>query len=222
MSDSDLQKSVFLNGEGDQYLRRNRAKLRPEEISEDVRLFARYLQPQARVLEIGCANGIRLVQLGTLLACEGWGIDPSSEAIRTGSQQFPNLHLSVGTADQLQFPDASFDMVIFGFCLYLVDRSLLTRVMAEADRVLKDRGFLGITDFDVTTPCKRRYAHHEGVWSYKLDYGNLFAQLPHFVLVQKISHSHQSGSFSFDPQERVSSWVLAKDHHGAYLTLPEG
>ena len=213
-----MQKSVFLDGEGDQYLRRNLAKLNPENASEDVRLFARYLKPGAKILEIGCANGVKLSQLQALVPCEGWGIDPSAEAIRIGSEHFPNLHLSVGTADQLEFPDSSFDFVIFGFCLYLVDRPLLTRVMAEADRVLRDRGFLGITDFDAKTPFKRRYTHHPGVWSYKLDYGKLFAELPHFVLADKISYSHDGGDrFAFDPQERVASWVLAKDHEGAYL-----
>ena len=66
---------------------------------------------------------------------------------------------------------------------------------------------------------KRRYAHHGDVWSYKLDYGQLFASLPHFVLAEKISYSHSGDagdSFSFDPQERVESWVLAKDHENAY------
>lgn len=213
-----MQKSVFLNGEGDEYLRRNRARLNAGSVSEDVCLFARYVNSGAKVLEVGCANGVKLSQLQALVPCEGWGIDPSAQAIRTGGQQFPNLHLSVGTADQLEFPNDSFDFVIFGFCLYLVDRPLLTRVVAEADRVLRDRGFLGITDFDAKTPSRRRYAHHAGVWSYKLDYGKLFAGLPHFVLAEKISYSHDGGdSFAFDPQERLASWVLAKDHEGAYL-----
>lgn len=213
-----MQKSVFLGGEGDQYLRRNLMKLNLGSVGEDVRLFARYIHPGAKVLEIGCANGVKLSQLQGLVPCEGWGIDPSAEAIRRGSMQFPSLHLSVGTADQLEFPDESFDLVIFGFCLYLVDRSLLTRVMAEADRVLRDRGFLGVTDFDAKTACKRPYTHHPGVWSYKLDYGKLFAGLPHFVLAQKIGYHHEtSGAFAFDPQERVATWVLAKDHDGAYM-----
>ena len=217
-----MQKSVFLDGEGDQYLRRNLSKLNAETVSADVRLFARYLKPGARVLEIGCANGVKLSQLQSLVPCEGWGIDPSAEAIRTGSEQFPKLHLGVGTADHLDFADASFDFVIFGFCLYLVDRSLLTRAMAEADRVVRDRGFLGITDFDARVPYRRRYSHHAGVWSYKLDYGGLFASLPHFVLVEKISYSHQGDTFAFDPQERVASWVLAKDHGNAYPETPPG
>jgi len=215
-----MQKSIFLNGEGDRYLRRNLAKLNQGSVSEDVRFFARYIKPGAKVLEVGCANGVKLSQLQALVPCEGWGIDPSAEAIRTGGQQFPSLHMSVGTADQLEFLDASFDVVIFGFCLYLVDRPLLTRVMAEADRVLRDRGFLGITDFDAKAPLKRQYVHHAGVWSYKLDYGKLFATLPHFVLAEKISYSHEGGGrFAFDRQERLASWVLAKDHEGAYLEL---
>jgi ubiquinone/menaquinone biosynthesis C-methylase UbiE len=216
-----LQKEIFLNGEGDQYLRRNLEKLNAGDVATDTRLFAQYVRPGGKVLEIGCANGTKLHQLQSLVACDGWGIDPSAEAVRSGGQQFPSLHLSVGTADHLEFPDQSFDMVIFGFCLYLVDRTLLTRVVAEADRVLRDRGFLGITDFDVKTPLKRPYAHFTGVWSYKLDYGKLFADLPHFVVAEKISYSHDgSEGFSFDPQERIASWVLAKDVEGAYIESP--
>lgn len=151
---------------------------------------------------------------------KGGGLIRRRKRFRTGSQQFPSLHLGVGTADQLEFADNSFDLVIFGFCLYLVDRSLLTHVMAEADRVLRDRGFLGITDFDAKVPCRRPYSHYAGVWSSKMDYGKLFADLPHFVSVQKISYFHEGGGvFAFDPQERVASWVLAKDHGGAYMEV---
>jgi ubiquinone/menaquinone biosynthesis C-methylase UbiE len=211
------QKSVFLNGEGDRYLRRNLSALEQGAIPDGVRLFSRYIRPGGRVLEIGCATGVRLAQLRSLSPCETWGIDPSAEATAIGNDAYPGVRLSTGTADQLPYADEFFDLVIFGFCLYLVDRSLLTRTMAEADRVLRSGGFLGITDFDVKAPVKRPYAHVPGVWSYKLDYGSLFASLPHLVMAEKISCSHAANGFTFDTQERVSTWVLAKDHEGAYI-----
>jgi ubiquinone/menaquinone biosynthesis C-methylase UbiE len=213
------QKNVFLAGEGDRYLSRNTSALSPDEIPESVRLFATYVKPGDKVLEIGCANGVKLHQLRSLVPCEVWGIDPSAAAVAAGSETFPDVSLSVGTADRLEFADESFDFVILGFCLYLVDRTLLARSMAEADRVLRNRGFLGITDFDAKTPVKRPYSHCAGVWSYKLDYGGLFAAMPQFVLAEKISYSHSDGGFTFDAQERVATWVLAKDQDGAYLEI---
>ena len=51
-----MEKSIFLNGEGDQYLRRNLSKLNAEGIAQDVHLFARYLQPGSKVLEMGCVR----------------------------------------------------------------------------------------------------------------------------------------------------------------------
>jgi ubiquinone/menaquinone biosynthesis C-methylase UbiE len=211
------QKSAFLNGEGDRYLQRNLAALNDGPTPQSVRLFARHIRPGARVLEIGCATGVRLKQLQLHTPCEGWGVDPSKEATDIGRGLYPELHLGVGSADRLDFADDFFDLVIFGFCLYLIDRALLTRAMAEADRVLRPGGFLGITDFDAPIPMKRPYSHAAGIWSYKVDYGSLFAALPHFVLAEKISYSHVSEEFTFEAQERVATWVLAKDHEGAYI-----
>ena len=205
------QKSVFLAGEGDRWYRRNQSALLSEAVPEGIRCFARHAKAGERVLEIGCGNGVRLNQIRSLIPCECVGIDPSSEAIREGRDSFPGVRLEVGTADSLNYPDGIFDFVIFGFCLYLVDRHLLTRVVAEADRVLKDHGRIGITDFDSPIPVKRPYAHREGIWTYKADYGALFCAFPHFVLIEKISYSHQGPGFTFDLNERVASWVIGKD-----------
>ena len=185
-----------------------------------VRLFGSHIQPGQRVLEIGSSNGHQLEKLRRLTRCEGFGIDPSPVAIADGKAKYPDLKLAVGTADKFEFPDESFDAVIFGCCLYLVDRTLLMRAVAEADRVLRGNGKLMITDFDPVTPHRRRFKHQAGLWSYKMQYPDLWLANPNYVLAEKISFSHEGEEFHANPNERVASWVLIKQGADAYPELP--
>jgi len=99
------------------------------------------------VLEIGCSNGYRLQKLHKTYSCSCYEIDPSDNAIKDGQKQYPTLNLYKGDATKLPFTDKKFDMVIFGFCLYLCDREDLFKIAYEADRVLKKNGHIVIYDF---------------------------------------------------------------------------
>lgn len=147
------QKSAFLDGEADAYFSRNTSALAAN--AGLVSFYAEYVRANMRVLEIGCASGANVAAICREKQCQGFGVDPSPLAVGSGKQAYPNISLAVGTADKLNFADAAFDMVLFGFCLYLVDRALLMKVAAESDRVLKDGGFLGLWDFDPIVPTKR-------------------------------------------------------------------
>lgn len=205
----------------DEWFNRNRSMLTADiSPSRSVRLFASYIQAGQKVLEIGSSNGHQLEKLRRLTQCEGFGIDPSLAAIADGKPKYPNLKLAVGTADKLEFPDESFDAVIFGFCLYLVDRTLLMRVVAEADRVLRGNGMLMITDFDPVMPHRRPFKHQEGLWSYKMQYPDLWLANPSYVLAGKVSYSHEGEEFHANPNERIASWVLAKQGADTYPKLP--
>ena len=83
-----------------------------------------------------------------------------------------------GTADRLPYRDGLFDVVVFGFCLYLCDREDLFRIASEADRVLNDQGWLIIHDFYSPVPTRRDYHHKTGIYSYKMDYKTLFEWHP--------------------------------------------
>jgi len=216
------QRDIFLAGEGDAYFRRNASGYDPARAAENPLPLAtvrRYLRPGARVLEIGCANGLNLERLRRDPGCAGSGIDPSAGAIAAGRQAFPGLDLQVATADRLPFADASFDLVWFGFCLYLVDRPLLPRVVAEADRVLKDGGFLAIVDFDPDAPVRRRYSHAAGVSSFKTDHARMFLGFPQYVLAEKRPFSHAGERWDADPGERVAVQVLAKNNSRGYAPI---
>ena len=213
MSNGDREQHMAWSkgGAADAWFERNRSKLGSDaELGKSTRFFAEHIRPGQRVLEVGTSNGHQLHKLQQIAACEAFGIDPSSSAIANGISRYPGLALAVGTADKLDFPDGFFDAVIFGFCLYLVDRSLLMRSVAEADRVLARGGKLMVVDFDPAVPHRRSFAHQPGLWSYKMGYPNLWLANPDYVLAEKCAYSHEGDSFHLDPSERVAAWVLVK------------
>src|SRR5690242_20007005 len=136
-----MQRDMFLADEGDAYYGRNAsqsvADLRP--LVSSLRSLA--IAPK-RILEIGCSNGRALEMLKAEFGSQCHGIDPSREAVEAGRKRVSGIELAVGTADKLEFPDGFFDLVIFGFCLYLCDPQDHFRIATEADRVVRDGGFI--------------------------------------------------------------------------------
>ena len=218
------QKDVFRTGEGDSYFARNRAKLASAEArgADDPVLEAlRRLGVRPRtVLEIGCSNGWRLEALRRESGASCHGIDPSPQAIAEGKAAYPLLRLAEGTADTLPFPDATFDLVVFGFCLYLCDRKDLFRIASEADRVLGEAGHVAILDFHPPFPYRNPYAHREGLYSYKMDYSLLFSWNPAYTLVSQSLFTPPGAGDPAEPDDRHAVSLLRKDSRHAYPEAP--
>lgn len=212
------QKDSFLETEGDGYFTRNAGKLVPRRDDPVVEAILRLGLTATAALEIGAANGHRLVALHDRLGCTGAGIDPSAAAIEAGRAAFPQCDLRVGTADVLPFADAAFDLVLFGFCLYLVDPSLHFRAVAEADRVLRDGGHLVIVDFLPPFPYANPYVHVPGLKASKHAYARMFTAHPGYTLVQRTLIGATGGVPQ--PDDRVSIDILAKRMDGAFPPNP--
>lgn len=170
---------AFGSGEGDRWFERNKHKLNADNDPVLMALddmLAEY-KPE-KVLEIGCSNGFRLEAMAKKYGCCVWGIDPSEMAITEARKK--GVVATNGYANSLPYVSGAFDTVIFGFCLYLCDRTDLFQVVKEADRVLMDKGRLIILDFEweVGEPFKRKYEHKEGVFSYHQDYSFMFLANP--------------------------------------------
>jgi SAM-dependent methyltransferase len=192
------QRSSFLAGEGDAWFSRN-SPAREDASQDHVASLLTDIGGRPRsVLEIGCSNGSKLARLCAAFGCAGTGIDPSARAIEEGRARHPDLHLAVGTAESLPFPDGKFDLVIFGFCLYLCDRQDLFRIAAEADRCLSDGGMLAISDFMPPTQYRNPYCHMDGVYSYKFDCRRMFLWNPAYFERALRVYSH-GGSSSLAP-----------------------
>jgi SAM-dependent methyltransferase len=214
------QKELFLREEGGAWFKRNRSahgSLEGKDAQEDIRYICDVLNPFRqridRILEIGCSSGLKLEVLCRTFEASGMGIDPSALAIADGKAHrgATDLDLRVGTGDDLPCESASFDLVYLAFCLYLTDRSLLLKTVAEADRVLKPGGFLAITDFDPGSRYRRSYSHVEGAFSYKQDYTRPFLESGHYYLAGKHCFSHRYPRFDEDSDERVATSILYRD-----------
>ena len=212
------QRETFLAGEGDAWFDRNRSFLNDNNDADLVLQCLAEMRPYPdRVLEIGCSNGWRLNRIHAAGARVCHGIDPSRRAIECGKQLYSHIEFSMGTADKL--PDgAVFDVVIYGFCLYLCDPVDHFRIIAEGDRVLRDGGSLLIYDFDPSMPYRNEYVHRPGIFSYKLDYAKLFLAHPHYVLHQKRCFSHASDG-NMSPDNRVAVSWLKKQLGTAWPTV---
>ena len=211
----ESQSAAFLDGEGDQWYGRNKLALSQAPISHDVEIIKRVLgdyKPSIRkILEVGCGDGSKVLELSSYFQAKGSGVDPSASAVHDGNELDNGLELSVGIASDLPYDSDSFDFVYFGFCLYLIDRSEVFRAVAEADRVLKSGGFIAILDFDPKQRHKRPYHHKPGLFSYKANYADYFTVGGHYCSVAKESFSHSGRSFVQDSDERISITVLYKE-----------
>jgi ubiquinone/menaquinone biosynthesis C-methylase UbiE len=213
------QKSEFLRGEGDAWFERNRGAFDPQHDPVITGLFELGQSPR-RVLEIGCADGARLSVLHEIFSSECCGIDPSTDAIRSAKSRDKNLDVSVGTADKLDFADSQFDLVIFGFCLYLCDVSDHFAIAREADRVLADGGVLVIYDFSSSIPFKNKYSHRSGISSYKMDWTKMFTWHPSYRLIIRRYRESVLGGRTFSPNEAIVADFLRKDVTAAFPSNP--
>lgn len=209
------QKDIFLCSEGDAWFSRNRQATSSRKLPDDDILIQEILSiPMqmhgAKLLEIGCGDGTRLEWMRDNLGVNCWGVDPSAQAVSAGKAR--GLKIRQGTADDLPFDDGSFDIVIFGFCLYLCDREDLFRIANAADRVLRMPGWLLILDFFSSNSYSNNYHHCPEVLSYKMDYRSLFTWHPNYeCLTHKVRHHHNL-IYTDDKGEWISVSVLRKFH----------
>lgn len=213
----EKQKHVFVDVEGDNYWKRNASALAHfhaaalADPSSDPVLRALLTLKPSKVLEIGSANGWRLDVARQTWGAQGTGIEPSAAAVADGSR-FPDITLHIGTAEALPLPDAQFDCVVFGFCLYLCDRADLFRIAAEADRVLIEGGYIVIYDFFPSSVYRNPYSHRVGLFAHKMDHSRMWTWNPAYVLWRHDVTAHP-GADPTDQNERLAITIVRKLPH---------
>src|SRR6266446_2395636 len=189
------QETEFLKGEGNAWYYRNVDKPRRLPVLEAIKICP---SPK-KAIEFGCGDGHNIGNIQKTYECEAVGIDPSAVALVSARKAFPKVKFITGTASY-RFLLREYDLVVYGFCLYLCDRESLSSIVSVGDLALKDGGHLIIHDFDPEYPHKVPYHHKNGLFSYKMDYSKLWLANPAYSLVSKTTIP-----------DGTAVWVLKKD-----------
>ena len=209
----DLQRDIFLSGEGDAWFNRNKVDASLMDSQPDLLYPLLCDLPlddglNSSVVEVGCGQGLRLKGLANKRGWKIMGLDPSVEAVSAACQL--GVDAQVGTAEKLPYPSHSIDLLIYGFCLYLCDRDDLFKITSEANRVLKDQSWLAIIDFWASCQQVNAYHHRQGISSYKDNLPAMFTWHPSYIVTDHCVRHHASASYTDDLQELVGATILRK------------
>jgi ubiquinone/menaquinone biosynthesis C-methylase UbiE len=220
------QIKAFITHEANDYFKRNKASIEAYNGDKDplCQMISRYQLKPTSVLEIGSSAGHRLAYLRQTLQPEIIrGVEPSKDAIAFGKEYFDfkeDVFINTTADDMSQLASESFDLVIIGFVLYVVDRPLFLKTIAEIDRVLKNKGILILSDFYAQKPSKTKYHHlqNQEAYSYKQATEQLFTATQHYHLLAKDSMHHGTNNCNADEHygEKYSISLLKKDLYSAY------
>jgi 2-polyprenyl-3-methyl-5-hydroxy-6-metoxy-1,4-benzoquinol methylase len=105
-------------------------------------MIAPLVRPGQQVLEVGCGRGDTLAALATL-GCVCTGTEPSQEMIDL-CRQYDGIDFRLGTAERLEFPGQSFDLVFSMQVLEHLHPDDVPLHFAEALRVLRPGGIVAV------------------------------------------------------------------------------
>ncbi len=110
------------------------------------------IRPNHHVIEIGCGTGNLLILIKRLHPqAEVVGLDPDPKALararRKAEREALSVQLDRGFAEELPYPDASFDRVFSAFMFHHLEPDEKEKTLQEARRVLKPGGSLHLLDF---------------------------------------------------------------------------
>jgi SAM-dependent methyltransferase len=110
------------------------------------------LERAQRVLEIGCGTGnLALLVKGMRPQLQVVGLDPDPKALARAGHKARRAQLALeldrGFADELPYPDSSFDRVLSSLMFHHLDSNLRVASLREIVRVLRPGGSLHLMDF---------------------------------------------------------------------------
>jgi demethylmenaquinone methyltransferase/2-methoxy-6-polyprenyl-1,4-benzoquinol methylase len=174
-------------------------------------LHAIDLKKGERVLEIGFGTGNEILDLAALVGPTGkvCGIDISSGMLAVAQRKLEQkptdtpVELRQGDARQLPYGDGSFDAVYGSFTLELFPEEDLPGVLAEARRVLRVGGRLGIVSMAKVKPGEKpSFLENVYVWMHR--------HFPHIVDCRPIDVASlvTSAGFHVDRQIDLTIWSM--------------
>ena len=123
----------------------------------DIEPLRQYVLSEERVLDLGCGNG-RLIKILKGKNVNYIGVDASEKLIEIAKKNYPDSKFQTADAFDLPFPDNYFDKVFSIRVLHhFPSREFRLRFLEEAKRVLKPKGFLILTVWNVWGCKDKKY-----------------------------------------------------------------
>lgn len=114
------------------------------------------LRDGQRVLDVGCGTGNLLRAAGKRHpGVELFGLDPDLKMLARAERKVRRARLDRGFAQELAFPDGSFDVVFSSLMLHHLDVPSKDEMLAEVRRVLRPDGVLVLADATHEAASKR-------------------------------------------------------------------
>ena len=184
------QKEIFLSSEGDKWLIRNKREISYRNYNNDIVLNEVskiienfYKDKLVRILEIGCGNSTRLKKIKKKnIDC--YGVDPSDLSVAESKRN--KINCKKGTADKIPYKNNFFDIIIFGFCLYVCDESDYKKIKKEAIRITKKNSFIIIQDFYSPKKIKKKFKYNKKITVTKQDFTKIFVDKKIKLISRKI------------------------------------
>ncbi len=134
------------------------------------------LSAGARVLDVATGTGIIPLLAAERIGANGKiiGIDISEEMLAVARQKLPpvsNLQFQIGDAENLDFPDKSFDAVLCASSLFFIPE--MSAALKEARRVLKPNGVVGFNSFSPNFLQPLRQLWNERLQKHGIKIGSL-------------------------------------------------
>ena len=116
------------------------------------------LQSGDSLLDVGCAKGFMLHDFSEIIpGMKLHGIDISEYAITNGIDSMKN-NISVESADNLSFPDNSFDYVVSITTIHNFDREGVIKSLQEIERISKKGSFVTVDAYRNNEEKERMHA----------------------------------------------------------------
>ena len=169
------------------------------------------LDQPAAVLDIGCGTGTLTRQIYDALPAAAprrvCGVDAAEAMIAVANRKAgdrPGLEFAAALAEELPYPDASFDRVLSTFFFHHLNVDLKIKSLAEIWRVLRPGGQAAILDVDVPYSLFGQICAWSGYW--------LFHQAE---IAENIRGKLRA---ALDASPWRGRWQIASRHSG-YLSL---
>jgi SAM-dependent methyltransferase len=166
---SDNQTHVFAESESFRYFTARAGFDLPTLKSEDLVAVPEQV---GSVLDVGCGTAVNLAHVADVLhARRAVGVEPNPqtvEALQVNYRDDPRLSFHTASAHRLPFETNTFDLVICWSVLHWVGRNNYLQALGELIRVTES--WLLVMDFVGAEAFRVPYHHHDGVYTYKMDF----------------------------------------------------